>query len=80
MRAIRLTPPDMPLDMVLHTPGGLVLAAEQIAGALKRHPGRVTVLIPSLRGVRGKEGLDVLLVNPRLVQTGLDPVDFPTIV
>ncbi len=27
-----------------------------------------------------KEGVDVLLVHPRLVQTGLDLVDFPTIV
>jgi len=27
-----------------------------------------------------KEGIDVLLVHPRLVQTGLDLVDFPTIV
>jgi ClpP class serine protease len=31
LRAIRLTPPDMPIDLILHTPGGLVLAAEQIA-------------------------------------------------
>jgi len=31
LRAIRLTPPDQPIDMILHTPGGLVLAAEQIA-------------------------------------------------
>lgn len=46
LRAIRMTPADMPIDMVLHTPGGLVLAAEQIACALKRHPGRVTVFIP----------------------------------
>ncbi|HXH20629.1 MAG TPA: helicase-related protein [Dehalococcoidia bacterium] len=29
---------------------------------------------------RVKEGLDVLVVHPRLVQTGLDLVDFPTIV
>ncbi len=29
---------------------------------------------------RVKEGIDVLLVHPRLVQTGLDLVDFPTIV
>jgi hypothetical protein len=29
---------------------------------------------------RVKQGLDVLLVHPRLVQTGLDLVDFPTIV
>jgi ClpP class serine protease len=26
LRAIRLTDPNMPLDLVLHTPGGLVLA------------------------------------------------------
>ncbi|HXF70083.1 MAG TPA: hypothetical protein VNK89_09770 [Thermoflexus sp.] len=46
LRAIRLTPPDMPIDMILHTPGGLVLAAEQIAQALVRHPAKVTVFIP----------------------------------
>jgi len=46
LRAIRLTPNEMPLDIVLHTPGGLVLASEQIAYALKRHKGKVTVLIP----------------------------------
>ncbi len=46
LRAIRLTPPEMPIDMILHTPGGLVLAAEQIARALKDHPGRVTVFVP----------------------------------
>ncbi|MER3468258.1 MAG: hypothetical protein C4312_07090, partial [Thermoflexus sp.] len=46
LRAIRLTPPDMPIDLILHTPGGLVLAAEQIAQALVRHPARVTVFIP----------------------------------
>ena len=34
LRAVRLTPPDMPIDILLHTPGGLVLAAEQIANAL----------------------------------------------
>jgi len=46
LRAIRLTPPEMPLDLVLHTPGGLVLASEQIACALKRHPGKVTIFVP----------------------------------
>lgn len=46
LRAIRLTPADMPIDLVLHTPGGLVLAAEQIAEALVRHPGKVTVFVP----------------------------------
>src|SRR3977135_1137355 len=31
IRAIHLTDPEIPLDLVLHTPGGLVLAATQIA-------------------------------------------------
>lgn len=46
LRAIRLTPDDMPIDLLLHTPGGLVLASEQIARALQRHPAKVTVFIP----------------------------------
>jgi ClpP class serine protease len=46
LRAIRLTPPDQPIDVILHTPGGLVLAAEQIAKALVEHKGKVTVFVP----------------------------------
>jgi ClpP class serine protease len=46
LRAIKLTGPNVPIDMVLHTPGGLVLASEQIANALARHPARVTVFVP----------------------------------
>lgn len=46
LRAIRLTPPTMPIDIVLHTPGGLVLASEQIALALRAHEAPVTVFIP----------------------------------
>jgi len=46
LRAIRLTPPDMPIDIILHTPGGLVLATEQIAHALIQHKADVTVLVP----------------------------------
>lgn len=46
LRAIRLTPNDMPIDIILHTPGGLVLATEQIAHAIKGHPAKVSVFIP----------------------------------
>ncbi|GLV48896.1 hypothetical protein TJA_19990 [Thermus sp. LT1-2-5] len=46
LRAIRLTDPGVPIDLILHTPGGLVLAAEQIALALLRHPSKVTVFVP----------------------------------
>ena len=46
LRAIRLTPSDVPIDLILHTPGGLVLATEQIARALIRHQAKVTVFVP----------------------------------
>jgi ClpP class serine protease len=46
LRAIRLTPTDVPIDLILHTPGGLVLATEQIARALVRHQAKVTVFVP----------------------------------
>jgi len=46
LRAIRATPEDQPIDLILHTPGGLVLAAEQIAKALVDHKGKVTVFVP----------------------------------
>jgi len=46
LRAIKLTDAQVPIDLILHTPGGLVLAAEQIATALCRHPARVTVFVP----------------------------------
>ncbi len=46
LRAIHLTPPEMPIDLILHTPGGLVLASHQIALALTRHKAKVTVFVP----------------------------------
>jgi ClpP class serine protease len=46
LRAIKLTDPDVPIDLILHTPGGLVLAAEQIAFALVGRKAATTVLVP----------------------------------
>src|ERR1700694_298316 len=46
LRAIHLTDPDVPIDIVLHTPGGLVLAATQIARAIHKHKGKVTAFVP----------------------------------
>ncbi|MDD3749836.1 MAG: ATP-dependent Clp protease proteolytic subunit [Firmicutes bacterium] len=46
LRAIRRTPKNVPIDIILHTPGGLVLAAEQIARALTSHEAKVTVFVP----------------------------------
>ena len=46
LRAIKLTDADCPIDLIIHTPGGLVLAAGQIAHALRRHRAKVTVFVP----------------------------------
>ena len=46
LRAIQMTDEDVPLDLVLHTPGGLVLAALQIAKAVREHKAKVTVFVP----------------------------------
>ena len=46
LRAIQLTDPKVPLDIVLHTPGGLVLASLQIARAIHVHKGKVTAFVP----------------------------------
>ena len=76
LRAIRLTPPEMPIDIVLHTPGGLVLAAEQIACALRRHPARVTVFVPhyamsggTLIAMAARE----IVMDPNAVLGSVDP-------
>ncbi|MGZ4416433.1 MAG: SDH family Clp fold serine proteinase [Gaiellaceae bacterium] len=46
LRAIRSTPPGRTIEIILHTPGGLVLAASQIAQALRDHDGRVVAVVP----------------------------------
>jgi ClpP class serine protease len=46
LRAIHMTGKDVPIDLILHTPGGLVLAALQIAEAIKKHKGKVTAFVP----------------------------------
>lgn len=46
IRAIHLTDENLPIDLVLHTPGGLVLASLQIARAIKAHKAKVTVHVP----------------------------------
>ncbi len=46
LRAIHLTDSEMPIDLVIHTPSGLAIAATQIARALSKHKGKVTVFVP----------------------------------
>lgn len=44
--AIANVPPDARLDIVLHSVGGFSLFVQQIARAIKAHPGETTVFIP----------------------------------
>lgn len=76
IRAIRSTPPNQPIAMILHTPGGLVLAASQIAMALKRHPGKKIVIIPHYAmsgGTLIALAADEIFMDPDAVLGPLDP-------
>ncbi|HKC28081.1 MAG TPA: ATP-dependent Clp protease proteolytic subunit [Jatrophihabitans sp.] len=76
LRAIALTDPKVPIDMVLHTPGGLVLAAEQIAQALQRHPAKVSVIVPHYAmsgGTLIALAADEILLAPSAVLGPVDP-------
>ncbi len=76
LRAVRLTPEDMPIDLIIHTPGGLVLAAEQIATALVRHRGKVTVIVPHFAMSGGTFialAADEIIMDPNAVLGPVDP-------
>lgn len=76
LRAVRMTPPDRPIDLILHTPGGLVLASEQIARALCDHPAKVTVFVPHYAmsgGTLIALAVDEIVMDPHAVLGPVDP-------
>lgn len=76
IRAIRSTPSDKPIALVLHTPGGLVLAAAQIAMALKRHQAKKIVIVPHYAmsgGTLIALAADEIYMDPDAVLGPLDP-------
>lgn len=76
LRAIRDTPPDMPIALILHTPGGLVLAAAQIARALKHHKAKTVVMVPHYAmsgGTLISLAADEIWMDPNAVLGPLDP-------
>jgi len=84
LRAIRLTPDEMPIDLVLHTPGGLVLASEQIARALQKHPAKVTVFVPHYAmsgGTMIALAADEIVMDENAVLGPVDPQlgEFPAV-
>lgn len=76
LRAIKLTDPDIPIDLIIHTPGGLALAAKQIAMALKKHPAKVTVFVPHYAMSGGSLialAADEIVMDPNAVLGPVDP-------
>ena len=76
LRAIKLTDPDTPIDLIIHTPGGLVLAAGQIAQALRRHRAKVTVLVPHYAmsgGTLISLAANEIVMDPNAVLGPVDP-------
>jgi ClpP class serine protease len=76
LRAIRETPPERGIEIILHTPGGLVLAAEQIARALAQHDGKVTAVIPHYAmsgGTLVALGADEILIDQHAALGPIDP-------
>src|SRR5436853_3681458 len=76
LRAIKLTVPSRPIDLIMHTPGGLVLAAGQIANALRRHEAKVTVFVPHYAmsgGTLIALAADEIVMDPNAVLGPVDP-------
>ena len=76
LRAIKLTDPDCPIDLIIHTPGGLVLAAGQIAHALRRHRAKVTVFVPHYAmsgGTLLALAAEEIVMDPNAVLGPVDP-------
>ncbi len=76
LRAIRATPKDTPIDLIIHTPGGLALAATQIARAIKNHPAKTTVIVPHYAmsgGTLIALAADEILMDPNAVLGPVDP-------
>jgi ClpP class serine protease len=76
LRAIKLTDNSVPIDLIVHTPGGLVLAARQIAHALNNHPAKVTVFVPHYAmsgGTLIALAADEIVMDPNAVLGPVDP-------
>jgi ClpP class serine protease len=74
--AIRGAGSDTPIDLIVHTPGGLALAAELIAMALKHHEAPTTVMVPFYAMSGGSMvavAADEILMGQESILGPLDP-------
>src|SRR3954467_5201311 len=76
LRAINETPQGRAIEIILHTPGGLVIAAQQIATALADHDGRVTAVVPHYAmsgGTLIALAADEIVIDPHAALGPVDP-------
>jgi ClpP class serine protease len=76
LRAIRECPPDRPIEIILHTPGGMVIAAQQIASALAAHEAKVTAVVPHYAmsgGTLIALACDEIVLEPHAALGPVDP-------
>src|SRR3954452_7470774 len=75
LEAIRGTKKGRSIEIILHTPGGMVMAAQQIAAALADHDGKVTAVVPHYAmsgGTLIAMAADEILID---AHSALGPVD-----
>jgi len=76
LRAIEATDPEVDIELVLHTPGGLALAAFQIARAMTKRQGKVRVVVPHYAmsgGTLIALAADEIIMSPNAVLGPVDP-------
>jgi ClpP class serine protease len=76
LRAINETQPGRAIEIIIHTPGGLVIAAQQIASALADHDGRVTAVVPHYAmsgGTLIALAADEIILDPHAALGPVDP-------
>ncbi|MFX0195287.1 MAG: ATP-dependent Clp protease proteolytic subunit [Candidatus Hodarchaeota archaeon] len=76
LRAIRAADPNTPIELIIHTPGGIALAATQIALALKDHPAPTRVIVPHYAMSGGcliALAADEICMDPHAVMGPFDP-------
>ena len=76
LRAIRETPAGRRIEIILHTPGGMVIAARQIASALADHDAQVTAVVPHYAmsgGTLIALACDEIVIEPHAALGPVDP-------
>src|SRR3954468_22064346 len=76
LEAIRGTKKGRSIEIILHTPGGMVMAAQQIAAALADHDGKVTAVVPHYAmsgGTLIALAADEIVLDPHAALGPVDP-------